>query len=428
MTASRDGAHQGAPCQGLPVPTEAPKRAATGAERARKPPRAKACIRLLIQFIFLCLLAPTAFASSPTVDDIKYWSNPNYTRVVISLSKESAFTSRLLKKDPSINVGWRRLLIDIKGVRLARTLDRSVQINDGLLKTARAGQFDADTVRVVLDIDSIQDFKVFPLSDPYRIVIDVTGDKPADQGKAADEAKAPAATEPLGRIAPGRIKKIVIDPGHGGHDPGAIGKGGLKEKDVTLKLGRLLREKLHAKLGSKIIMTRETDVFIPLEERTAIANREDADLFVSIHINSSLRRAASGVETYMLNLSRDEESRRLAARENATSRKAVSDLEFILNDLIKAAKTNDSVRLASLVQDNLVKKLNERYGGVRGNGVKGAPFYVLVGTRMPSILVEVSFISNPLEEKRLQDDKYLHEVIEGISAGLIGFLGGAGSI
>ncbi|MBI5902107.1 MAG: N-acetylmuramoyl-L-alanine amidase [Deltaproteobacteria bacterium] len=383
---------------------------------------------LIIHFIFLYLLAPSAFASSPTVDDIKYWSNPNYTRVVISLSKESAFTSRLLKKDPSINVGWRRLLIDIKDARLARSLERSIPINDGLLKTARAGQFDSDTVRVVLDIDSIEDFKVFPLSDPYRIVIDVTGDKPADQGKAAEEVREPAASQPLGRIAPGRIKKIVLDPGHGGHDPGAIGKGGLKEKDVTLKLGRLLREKLHAKLGSKIIMTRDTDVFIPLEERTAIANREDADLFVSIHINSSLRRAASGVETYMLNLSRDEESRRLAARENATSRKAVSDLEFILNDLIKTAKTNDSVRLASMVQDNLVKKLNERYGGVRGNGVKGAPFYVLVGTRMPSILVEVSFISNPLEEKRLQDDKYLHEVVDGIAAGLISYIGGAGSI
>ncbi len=389
---------------------------------------ARVTVCLLIQFLFLMLLAPAASASSPTVDDIKYWSNPNYTRVVISLSKESAFTSKLLKKDPSINVGWRRLLIDIKGARLARSLERSIPINDGLLKTARAGQFDSGTVRVVLDIDSIEDFKVFPLSDPYRIVIDVTGDKPAVQGKEAGEAREPDATQPLGRIAPGRMKKIVIDPGHGGHDPGAIGKGGLKEKDVTLKLGRLLREKLRSKLGSKIIMTRDTDVFIPLEERTAIANREDADLFVSIHINSSPRRAASGVETYMLNLSRDEESRRLAARENATSRKAVSDLEFILNDLIKTAKTNDSVRLASLVQDNLVKKLNERYGGVKGNGVKGAPFYVLVGTRMPSILVEVSFISNPLEEKRLQDDKYLHEVIEGISAGLMGYMGGGGSI
>lgn len=383
----------------------------------------------LIQFLFLLLLASSAFAVSPTVDDIKYWSNPNYTRVVISLSKESAFTSKLLKKDPSINVGWRRLLIDIKGARLAGTLDRSISINDGLLKTVRVGQFDSRTVRVVLDIDSIEDFKVFPLSDPYRIVIDVTGDRPADHGKAAEEeARGPAASQPLGRMAPGRIRKIVLDPGHGGHDPGAIGRGGLKEKDVTLKLGRLLRDNLRSKLGSKIIMTRDTDVFIPLEERTAIANREDADLFVSIHINSSPRRAASGVETYMLNLSRDEESRRLAARENATSKKAVSDLEFILNDLIKTAKTNDSVRLASLVQGNLVKKLNDRFGGVKGNGVKGAPFYVLVGTRMPSILVEVSFISNPMEEKRLQDDKYLHEVIEGISAGLMSYIGGAGSI
>ncbi|MFQ5354742.1 MAG: N-acetylmuramoyl-L-alanine amidase, partial [Thermodesulfobacteriota bacterium] len=151
-------------------------------------------------------------------------------------------------------------------------------------------------------------------------------------------------------------------------------------------------------------------------------NSRDADIFVSIHINASRRRAARGVETYILNLSTSEEARRLAARENATTTKGISDLEFILRDLVKTAKTNDSVKLASSVQGKLVKRLRRKYSNIKGNGVKGAPFYVLVGTRMPSILVEVSFISNSREEKRLRSAKYLEEVASGISTGVVDYL------
>ncbi|MEK7773998.1 MAG: N-acetylmuramoyl-L-alanine amidase, partial [Deltaproteobacteria bacterium] len=319
---------------------------ACGAAYCRNRPGIVLALCLLIPFFFLPLTAASAFASNAEVKEVQHWSNPNYTRVVISLGREAGFTSRLLKKDPSINVGWRRLLIDINDARLDSNLSKNIPINDGLLKGVRAGQFDKNTVRIVLDIESIQDYKIFPLSDPYRIVIDVTGDKPVEREKDTDAGGETAAAPPLGRLSAGGIRKIVLDPGHGGKDPGAIGRGGLKEKDVTLRLGRLLKDRLRGKPGLRIIMTRDTDVFIPLEERTAIANREDADLFVSIHINASPKRTASGIETYMLNVSRDEESRRVAARENATSRKAVNDLEFILNDLIKTAKTNDSVRLA----------------------------------------------------------------------------------
>ncbi|HXI09368.1 MAG TPA: N-acetylmuramoyl-L-alanine amidase, partial [Thermodesulfobacteriota bacterium] len=345
------------------------------------------------------------------------------------LDKKAAYTTHLLKKDPSINVPYRRLLIDITGARASAGLDRSIPINDGLLKKARAGQYNKNTVRVVLDIESIEDYKVFPLSDPFRIVIDVTGTKapereanepPTDNNR--ETLARPSLSQQLGL----KVRKIVIDPGHGGKDPGAIGRGGLKEKDVTLKLSKKLRDKLRPSV-QKVVMTRETDVFIPLEERTAIANSQDADLFVSIHINASQRRAASGVETYTLNISNDEEARRLAARENATSRRSVSDLEFILNDLIKTAKTNDSVRLATSVQARVATNLKRKFN-TRSNGVKGAPFYVLVGTKMPSILVEVSYISNPQEEKLLRDDRYLDEVIEGISKGLMEYINGTGSV
>jgi N-acetylmuramoyl-L-alanine amidase len=373
------------------------------------------------------------------VSEIKHWSNPNYTRIVITVSKKASYASRLLKKDPSINMAWRRLYIDINGATLGAGLKKEIPINDGLLKMARAGQYNNDTVRVVLDIESIEDFKIFPLDDDfYKIVIDVTGEKrqqSADSGQTTEKpvrksaekmiiAQSPSISRQLGL----KVRTIVIDPGHGGKDPGAIGIGGLKEKDVTLRIARMLRDKLASTIHSKIIMTRDRDVFIPLEERTAIANSRDADLFISVHINSNMRRAASGVETYTLNISNDEEAKRVAARENSTSRRSVSDLEFILNDLIKTAKSNDSIGLATAVHESLVKKLKDRFRDIRSNGVKGAPFYVLVGTKMPSILCEVSFISNPVEEKRLQDENYLRQIVDGIAAGVMRYMNETGSV
>lgn len=386
-------------------------------------------------FLLVLGFAGTSLASSKArVSEIRHWSNPSYTRLVINVDRKSAYSHRLLKKDPSIHVPYRRLYVDIENARLSPALQKSIPINDGLLKKARVGQYDKNTVRVVFDIESIEDYKIFPLEDPFRIVIDVTGE-PASGARSSGSASpsvtktpplsaTPSLTQQLGL----KVRRIVIDPGHGGKDPGAIGKRGLKEKDVTLKLAKMLEKELKGKLDADIILTRRRDVFIPLEERTAIANSRDADLFVSLHINASPRRAASGVETYTLNISSDEEVMRIAARENSTSRRSVSDLQFILNDLIKTAKTNDSVRLAEAVQLKLVSNLRSGYKNIRGNGVKGAPFYVLVGTKMPAILVEASFISNPTEEKRLKDDKYLHHIVEGITKGLADYINGPGSI
>ncbi|MFQ5735453.1 MAG: N-acetylmuramoyl-L-alanine amidase [Thermodesulfobacteriota bacterium] len=387
-------------------------------------------LRLLSLLAFLLAwAAPVTASAGSKVDEIRHWSNPSYTRVVISLDKEASFDYRLLKKDPSISVPWRRLYIDIHGTRITSGLQRSIPINDGLLKKARVGQYKRDTVRVVLDIESIKDYKIFPLSNPYRIVIDVSGE-PGSKRAARPAARPPAlsSTPSLTQQLGLKVRRIVVDAGHGGKDPGAIGRGGLKEKDVTLRLAKMLASELRDKLDAEVILTRNRDVFIPLEERTAIANSKDADLFVSIHINASPRRAASGIETYILNISNDEEAIRVAARENSTSRRSVSDLEFILNDLIKTAKTNDSARLAESVQVKLVTNLKRKYRNVRGNGVKGAPFYVLVGTKMPAILVEVSFISNPREEKRLRDKKYLREVVKGIRTGLEHYINGPGSV
>jgi len=384
-----------------------------------------------------------AAARKSLVTGIKHWSNPDYTRVVIQLNRKAEFNHRLLKQDPLIKMEWRRLYIDFSDSVISPRMDRAVPINDGLLKAARAGQYDPTTVRVVLDIESIEDYKIFPLSDPFRIVIDVSGVKKATAPPAQPILDSSGKEVPQIRQSPAitptpdptliqqlglKVRTIVIDPGHGGKDPGAIGRGGLREKDVTLKLGLMLREKLTREAGARTILTRDADVFIPLEERTAIANSQDADIFVSIHINASPRRAASGIETYILSLSKNEEARRLAARENATSTRSVSDLEFILNDLIKTAKTNDSARLAAVVQDNLVDGLKKKYSGISSHGVKGAPFYVLVGTKMPAILVEVSFISNPDDEQRLRDEAYLREVVDGISSGIMHYINGSGAV
>ncbi len=371
------------------------------------------------------------------VVNIRHWSNPNYTRIVIDLSRKAEFNYHLLKKDPSINKP-RRLYVDIKGATLGKTLTKSITIGDGLLKAVRAGQYTKDTVRVVLDIETLEEYKVFPLTNPYRIVIDITGTGKAPKGTARkDEGAAggegdkggavPEAVEPPPTAGePLTVKTIVIDPGHGGKDPGAIGKRGLREKDITLKVSKMLKKELSKKLKStKIILTRTKDVYIPLDERTAIANMKGADIFISIDVIASVNRKATGVETYYLDYAHDKKAMKVASRENFATTEEMDDvLQFILKDLMRSGNRIESSTLATDIQINLSSTLKKKYMGVKSNGVKGAPFYVLVNSNMPSILVEISFISNPRDEKRLRDDKYLREIVNGISSGLLRYING----
>ena len=351
------------------------------------------------------------------VTEIKYWSNPTYTRVVINLTGETVYESRLLKEDPSIEKP-RRLYIDFKNAVLSPNI-KEVPINDGLLRMARAGQYSKDIVRVVLDIESIDDYKIFPMEGPFRVVVDVKG----HQKKAAETTISPVPLlDKVKKQTSQKTGRIVIDAGHGGHDPGAIGKKGLQEKDVALRIVKLLKSSIENELGADVVLTRGDDTFIPLEERTAIANTKNADIFVSVHVNASFNKEASGVETYYLDLTDDATAMRVAARENAVSTKKMSDLQYILNDLMKTAKHNESSVLASNIQESLVSSLRKKYSDVKGNGVKGAPFYVLVGTHMPSVLVEVSFISNIREEARLRDENYIREIVNGITSGIKGYL------
>ena len=362
--------------------------------------------------------------SMGTVDNLRFWSNPNYTRVVIDASRETTFRHHLLKKDPSLNKP-QRLYVDLNRSRLGKNIKRNIPINDDLLTDARAGQFSNDSVRVVVDIKSFKTYKVFSLKDPFRIVIDVWG----TSGSKVNRPKPPVmASKKSGKLPTSALAKqlalgvsrIIIDPGHGGRDYGAPGYlKGVHEKDVVLQISRRLAEKIRKELKYEVYLTRNSDRYLTLEERTAIANTKNADLFISIHTNSHKNRRAYGIETYFLNLATDDEAIRVAAMENATSTKNISDLQTILSDLMQNAKINESSRLAGYVQSAMVRHLkSKRYSRIKDKGVKQAPFYVLLGAQMPAVLVETSFISNPRECKRLTTPKYQERLCEAIIKGI----------
>ncbi len=364
------------------------------------------------------------------ITGLRFWSNPEYTRIVIDAQNERDFTYKLLKKDPDINVPFQRLYVDIDNARLATNFPEHTPIDDDLLKRARAGQHAPHSVRVVVDIKSFKNYKVFCLKDPFRIVMDIWG-KNADVMAIAstqDRAK-PIDTQRITtdnlrssniarQLALG-VRRIVIDPGHGGKDPGAPGYiKNIWEKDITLKLAKKLAAKLRKQLKCEVLLTRSKDKYISLEERTAIANTKKADLFISLHCNASNSRKLKGFETYFLNLATDDQAIAVAARENATSRKNISDLESILNDLMQNAKIIESSRLASIVQSSMVSNLQKKYSKIKNLGVKQAPFYVLIGARMPAILIETSFLSNKMECKRMITEKYQNHVCDAITSGI----------
>ncbi len=364
------------------------------------------------------------------VRSLRFWSNPSYTRVVIDVDKEVPFSYRLLRKDPSTGKP-QRLYVDVNKARMGAGLKPVVPIGDDLLKDARAAQYAPGTVRVVLDIKSIDKFKIFSLRNPFRIVLDVNGiriaKKTSSKKRVRPRARKPGTAKiPKGALAKQLalgVKRIVIDPGHGGRDPGGAGYyKGVQEKNVTLELARRLAKKIRQNLGCEAILTRDKDVFLSLEERTAIANTKNADIFVSIHTNASRNKYSRGIETYFLNLATDNQAIMVAARENATSAKNISDLETILNDLMKNAKVNESSRLAGSVQRALARKLRPKYKRIKDLGVKQAPFYVLLGAEMPCILVEVGFISNPRECRWLNTASFQEDVADAIVTGIKGYI------
>jgi N-acetylmuramoyl-L-alanine amidase len=225
-----------------------------------------------------------------------------------------------------------------------------------------------------------------------------------------------------------KIGKIVIDPGHGGHDTGTIGPNGLLEKDVALDVAKRLGRLLEARLGAEVIYTRHDDTFIPLETRTAIANKERADLFVSIHANSSRDPNARGVETYYLNFTSSPDAMEVAARENAVSEKSIYELGDLVKKIALKEKIAESHEFASNVQQALQSGLALRSSGVHDRGVKKAPFIVLIGANMPSILAEISFVSNPSDERKLETSEYRQRIAECLYRGIAKYASGLSGV
>lgn len=417
------------------------------------------------------------------ISPAKHWSSDEYTRIVVQAEAPVHFSDSLLEKHGNQP---RRLYIDFAQSQIAPENQAPIPIGDGLLQQIRVGQFDSTTVRVVLDIESISNYKIFALKDPFRVVVDVHGEKkvrpPAttpvkpeaepepEENVAADNEKpnlsnqepektvtatavkiiksqpfislqdfkkvkpddttssARAITKPvraeknmnisLAQQLGLGVRRIVIDPGHGGKDPGAMGFG-LKEKDIVLEVGKKLAEKLRENNQYETLLTRNKDVFLPLEERIAIANTKKADLFISLHINAHPQKKARGIETFYLNLATNAEAMRVAALENATSTHNISDLQTILSDLMQNSKIQESALLAEFVQTNIISGLKDdlQYA-VKDLGVKQAPFYVLLGAEMPAVLVEISFITNPEEAKLLGQDTYLDAIADQIADGI----------
>ena len=359
--------------------------------------------------------SPAENESAPTsgkalVKGIRHWSGEDYSRVVIDLSRKVHFKDHVLKahqgKPP-------RVYVDLKPARLSPYAKPEIPIQDGLLTRVRMGQYLPDTVRVVLDLKSLTSHRTFYLGNPPRVVIDLIGEEEKLRVKPPPAGKY-SLVQQLGL----KIRRIVIDPGHGGRDPGALGLYGLREKDLTLKVAKYLSKEVKRILGCEVILTRNRDIFIPLIKRPAIANLKKADLFVSIHVNAAPNRRARGIETYYLGFTTDPEAMRVAALENAVANQSLSDLQNLLKKILRNTKGEESKRLAENIQTALVKRLSRKYRGVRNLGVKKAPFLVLVGARMPAVLVEISFLTNPTEAKRLRSDAYLREIARGIAEGL----------
>jgi N-acetylmuramoyl-L-alanine amidase len=371
-------------------------------------------LRWLLTVLLVCLL-PLAGSSASLreLQDVHFRTSLTETQVIIELDGAVSYQIGRLST-PS------RLYIDLPNTFLPPDWhQRKVKIADGRVQAIRIALNRPRQVRIVLDMQTFEEYLIYAQPHPYRITVVLRG-KPAAADRHTKAPQSPPRDLPA---SPAARPTIVIDPGHGGKDPGAIGRGGLQEKTVVLRVAKELRQIMRQALPYyRIVMTRKRDVFVPLRQRAEIANKYPAQLFVSLHVNASRKRAAHGIETWYLSFAASERAKRRAARENQMSEAQLSDLEIILRDMHETDRINQSATLASVTQKHLVTHMARRYRGIPDRGVEGAPFIVLLHTSMPSVLVELAFISNPHEERRLRSRTYQRTLAEGIFRGIRRFL------
>lgn len=401
------------------------------------------------------------------LNGIRHWSGQEYTRVVLDLDREVTYERTLEEQR-----GNKELRISLPGTTVAADVMRARNVGDGTLAQIRVGEGGGRTL-VTVGLLRAGNYRVFALPDPYRVVIDVYADSGAGESgpdaagtdhvrdtleelqreqksapakeetaakgsrkgrKQGDAADARASKSGQPALVPSakqkkysgslmeqlglKVRTVMIDAGHGGKDPGAIANG-VREKDVNLRMARIMGNMLQAQ-GFKVLYTRTTDKFIPLEERTALANAKGADLFISIHCNAYKDPKVHGLEVYYLNLATDAQAVRVAARENGVSAKKISDMQFILSDLMLNSKINESRQMAALVEKEVMRGVGPRYK-ISSHGSKGAFFYVLTGARMPSVLVELGYLTNPKEAARLDSDEYLTVMARGLVNGIMAY-------
>ncbi|MBI3794956.1 MAG: N-acetylmuramoyl-L-alanine amidase [Nitrospinae bacterium] len=418
---------------------------------------------------------------------VRFFGNSKYARVVFEVDKRVQYRT-------SVNAEGNGITVDFLGVQNPAEGIKPIKPQGNFVKSIHVSKLNNEILRAMITLESPGTFTAVELSNPERIVLDITPGKPKAPvvvAETSDKAEAETPPEPVHEkpavkkgptpkisgaaslpkpnpdlpliepIAPpeektaqnakpeteqtpeenreaqggteeaalvrprsNKLRTIVLDPGHGGHDPGAIGRRGLKEKDITLDVALRVQRLLKAECRCNVLLTRSTDVFIPLEERTAYANTVEADLFVSIHVNSNPQRNAKGVETYFLSPARSKNDAFVAARENMIKQNLeeddLNDLAFILFDMQNTEKINESSRMAGIIQRALAIRLGGGFK-IKNNGVKQAMFYVLRGAKMPSVLVETSFISNPNEERLLGSAGYKELVATGISRGIVDY-------
>lgn len=363
---------------------------------------------------------PTASRSSTAkVQNIRAHRHKKFTRVVLDLTK----ISNPGPKDRRTKTTFQ---IELPHTTLARDATAKLT-SDKFPLTVDVSATADGSVLLSVPIEGWKHYKWYILTNPSRLVLDLYPGvrKSAGAQAAAIPPPAPPPKEPAVILPPVQDKKeflIVIDPGHGGKDPGALGKSGTREKDVVLNIAGYLRDILTKEPSVKVLMTREKDIFIELEDRAQFANKEKADLFLSIHINSHPKPSIKGLELYHFGEASDPRALEVAARENGTPLEDNAPAwQFILADKLNDKKIDDSRELAWTTKRALVKYLNPFYK-IKDHGVKTAPFFVLRMTTMPAILAEIAFISNPTEEKLLKSRKYQQRMARGIYEGLKAYL------
>lgn len=365
--------------------------------------------------------APGAASRTSTLTAVRREVLPDAVRITLELEREATFHEERLDNPP-------RVFVDLQNTRVVEALkDVTIPFPDDAVRQARIGRQPDNRTRVVLDLDGAGRYSVYSLYNPSRVVIDVeraaAKDTKATAPAAERGAPASAAANGQGGFSLSRqlglgVARVVIDPGHGGHDPGAQAKG-VQEAEVVLDVALRLETLLRKEPGVEVVLTRRTNAYVPLDERTAIANRAGADLFLSIHANASADEDARGVETYFLNFAPNPAAEAIAARENAGSAKTMSSLPDIVKAIALNNKIDESRDLAAMIQGALYERMRRVDRSARNLGVKQAPFMVLIGATMPSALAEISFLTNRREAALLKTPSYRQQLAEALLAGVM---------